>query len=71
VEISGIPSLARRDVQHIDDPAPVSVRGTRPAAHRFPFRVSTRPASQRSIACCPGQVHPSVQRPGYRPARRV
>ena len=44
-------------------PAPVSVRGIHPAAHRFPFRVSTRPASQRSIACCPGQAHPSVQRP--------
>jgi hypothetical protein len=71
VGISGIPSLARRDVQHIDDPAPVSVRGTHPAAHRFPFRVSTRPASQRSIACCPGQAHPSVQRPGYHPTRRV
>jgi len=71
VGISGITSLARRGVQHSDDPAPASVRGTHPAAHRFPFRVSTRPVGQRSIACRPGQAHPSVQRPGYRPARRV
>jgi len=41
VGISGIPSLARRGVQHSDDPAPASVRGTHPAAHRFRFRVST------------------------------
>jgi hypothetical protein len=56
-------SLARRDVQYIDDPVPVSVRGTHPPRIAFPLRASTRPAGQRCIACCPGQAHPSVQRP--------
>ena len=71
VGISGIPSLARRDVQHIDDPAPVSVRGTHPAAHRFPFRVSTaRPASAVSRVA-PARLTRAFSGPGYRPARRV
>jgi len=50
VGISGIPSLARRGVQHIDDPALASVRGTHPAAHRFPFRVSTRPGPASALS---------------------
>jgi len=50
VGISGIPSLARRDVQHIDDPAPVSVRGTRPRCTSFPISASVpaRPANALS-----------------------
>jgi hypothetical protein len=46
VGISGIPSLARRDVQHIDDPAPVSVEALtllRIASHSA--SVPARPAS--------------------------
>ena len=48
--ISGIPSLGRRDVQHIDDPAPVSVRGTHPDAHLL----------RGSPACCMTLRYPAM-----------
>ena len=49
MEISGIPSLARRDVQHIDDPAPVASEALAPlhiVSHSA--SVPARPASALS-----------------------
>jgi len=54
--ISGIPSLARRSVQHIDDPAPASVRGTHPL-HIVPIPRQYPPRSASALSrVAPGKL---------------